>query len=156
MEETLKILVTFREDQMDAIKKKQTNRKVVINLMLARLTAANKDMMLKHKRELTDSEVIDQIKTELKQTRDSLIEAEKANRQDQITENTEKIEVILTYLPTQMDESAITEVIKETAVELGLDLITKNKGQIIKAVMAKCGKNVEGKAVSTILATLLV
>ena len=48
-----------------------------------------------------------------------MLEFEKGNRQDLVDQYKAEIEILLDYLPQQLNENEIFEIIKQTAVEVG-------------------------------------
>ena len=49
-----------------------------------------------------------------------MLEFEKGNRQDLIDQNKSEIEILLGYLPQQLSEKEILQIVKETATEVVL------------------------------------
>lgn len=80
----------------------------------------------------------------MKQTKQSLEEAEKADRPDLVESEKAKIAVIETYLPKQL----IADELKEIIVKLGIEKGTP-MGQAIGLVMKEVGGRAEGKVVSS-------
>lgn len=64
---------------------------------------------LKH--ELNDDEVIGIISKEIKTRRDSIKEFEKGNRQDLVDETNREIEILEKYLPEQLSEEEVDNII---------------------------------------------
>ena len=126
-------------DIKTAMKEKDTMKKGVINLLRAGL----QNESLELKRELTQEEEIKIVQRELKQTKQSLEEGQKADRQDIVEAEKAKIQIIETYLPKQMD----VEEVKELIASLGIEK-DANMGQTIGVVMKEVAGRAEGKTVS--------
>lgn len=126
-------------DMKEAMRNKETLRKGVITLIRATLLQTAKDK----KEPLTEEEEIVIIQRELKQTRQALEEAEKAQREDLAAEMKEKIAIIETYLPAMMSEEEIVRYLSEKGAAKGDNvgklmglLMKENKGKV-DAALAK-------------------
>lgn len=101
-------------------------------------------------RKVEDDEVISILAKEVKQRRESMLEFEKGNRQDLIDQCKAEIEILLKYLPQQLDEEEIRKIVKESAEEVGADSI-KDMGKVMAAVKPKVLGKADGKLVSQIV-----
>lgn len=81
---------------------------------------------------VTDAEVIDGIGKEIKVQRE-VIEFSKGKADDKAAEAEWKIEILSKYLPKQLSEEEVTEIIRKADVYE--DASPRTKGMIIKAVM---------------------
>ncbi|ARK21903.1 glutamyl-tRNA amidotransferase [Sporosarcina sp. P26b] len=126
-------------DIRTAMKEKDTMKKGVINLLRAGLQ--NESIELK--RELTKEEEIKIVQRELKQTKQSLDEGLKANREDIVEAEKAKIAIVESYLPKQMN----VEEVKELIASLGISK-EASMGQTIGVVMKEVAGRAEGKTVS--------
>ncbi|ARF17678.1 GatB/YqeY domain-containing protein [Sporosarcina ureae] len=126
-------------DIKTAMKEKDTMKKGVINLLRAGL----QNESLELKRELTKEEEIKIVQRELKQTKQSLEEGQKANREDIVEAEKAKIAIVESYLPKQMN----VEEVKELIASLGISK-DASMGQTIGVVMKEVAGRAEGKTVS--------
>ncbi|PIC69969.1 glutamyl-tRNA amidotransferase [Sporosarcina sp. P18a] len=126
-------------DIRTAMKEKDTMKKGVINLLRAGLQNESLDL----KRELTIEEEIKIVQRELKQTKQSLEEGQKANREDIVEAEKAKIAIVESYLPKQMN----VEEVKELIASLGIPT-DASMGQTIGVVMKEVAGRAEGKTVS--------
>lgn len=101
-------------------------------------------------RKIEDDEVISILAKEVKQRRESMLEFEKGNRQDLVDQCKAEIEILLKYLPQQLDEEEIRKIIKESAEEVGANSI-KDMGKVMAAVKPKVLGKADGKLVSQIV-----
>src|SRR3989344_1204355 len=69
--------------------------------------------------EATDEDVLTVISKEAKQRRDSIEEFKKANRPELVEKETKELEMLQVYLPQQMGENKIREIVQETIREMG-------------------------------------
>lgn len=114
-------------DLKEAMRNKETLRKGVITLIRAGLSKAEKEK----KAPLTEVEETEVIQRELKQTRQTLAEGEKAGREDIIEASNERIAIIESYLPKMMTEEEIVSFLKDKGVQKG-DNIGKIMGFLMK------------------------
>ena len=130
---------TLLADMKTAMKEKDTLKKGVVNLLRAGIQSQELDL----KRELTEEEELKVVQRELKQTKQSLEEGQKAEREDIIEAETAKIAIIEQYLPKQLS----VEEVKALIEKLG---ITKDTpmGQAVGQVMKATAGSAEGKVVS--------
>ena len=101
-------------------------------------------------RKLEDDEIISILAKEVKQRRESLVEFEKGNRQDLVDQCKAEIEILLKYLPQQLDEEEIRKIIIESAEQVGANSI-KDMGKVMSAVKPKVVGRADGKLVSQIV-----
>ena len=101
-------------------------------------------------RKLEDDEVITILAKEVKQRRESMVEFEKGNRQDLVDQCKAEIEILLKYLPQQLDEEEIRKIIIESAEQVGANSI-KDMGKVMSVVRPKVVGRADGKLVSQIV-----
>lgn len=100
----------------------------------------------KRKDVLDDAEVIQVLAQQAKQRRETLEAAKQSNRQDVLTQTTEEMAILNSYLPQPVSEQALKQLIEEAVGAVGT-----HQGQIMKYVMAKVGGTADGKTVSQLV-----
>ncbi len=109
---------------------------------------------LNKKRELTDEEVIDVISKQIKTRKDSIKEFEKGARDDLIEATSKEIDILVTYLPKQLTDEEVMEIIEKVFDEIKPES-PKDMGKIMKAVTPLVkGKADMGKVSSIIKSKL--
>lgn len=103
---------------------------------------------------LEDDKVIEILAKEVKQRREAMLEFEKGNRQDLVDQSKAEIEILLGYLPQQLNEDEILQLVKDTATEIGANN-TKDMGKLMSAVRPKVLGKADGKLVSQIVKDFL-
>lgn len=131
---------------IQAMKEKDNLRKGLLQLVKAQIEKVEKD----GKRDLTKEEEIQVIQREVKQTKESLLAAEKYGREDLVAENKRKLEILSTYLPEQLDEVAVTEIVKGAGVEKGM-----NMGEAMKLAMPLLKGKTESALISKVVKSLI-
>lgn len=142
------MLVTKIRDEMNkALKDGNKSRKDTLSMLVSAL-----DLAAKEKRsELTESEEFAVLQKEVKQIRETL-EMTPSDRVEMIEKCKSRISVIEEFLPAQMDETEIKNVIQSVMTELGLSSISKtDKGKIMKVLMPKVKGKADGKLVNSVL-----
>jgi uncharacterized protein YqeY len=99
---------------------------------------------------LEDDKVIEILAKEVKQRREAMLEFEKGNRQDLVDEAKAEIQILLGYLPQQLNEDEILQLVKDTATEIGANNM-KDMGKLMSAVRPKVVGKADGKLVSQIV-----
>lgn len=96
---------------------------------------------IKAKKELTDDDIALVIGKQIKTRKESIEEFKKGNREDLISKTTEEIKVLEKYMPEQLSESEIEEIIVKAIAEIGAS-IPSDMGK----VMGKVTPLLKGKA----------
>ena len=100
--------------------------------------------------EATDEDVLTVIAKEAKQRRDSIEEFKKAGRQELVDKEAKELEMLQTYLPTQMTEEEIRGIVKQTISEIGA-AGAADMGKVMGALMPKVKGKADGSLVSKIV-----
>lgn len=136
----------LQEDWKQALKAKDKFKADTISLARAAILLVEKS----GDGPVDDDKIIEIIAREVKQRREAIVEFEKGNRQDLVDKNNEEIEILLSYLPQQLNEDEIYEIVRITANELGANSI-KDMGKVMSAVVARTKGRADGKVVSAIV-----
>jgi uncharacterized protein YqeY len=111
---------------------------------------------LKHRevaegRALTDIEVIEVVRSLIKQRREAIEQYRRGGRPDLAEKEAREIEILEDYVPPPVSDAEIERVVEETIAELGARRLA-DMGPVMKAVMAKlAGRVVEGRRVNEIV-----
>ena len=139
--------MSFAEQiEKDYIQAYQAKDQVLLGtLRLLKTAAKNKQVELM--RPLDDDDYMNVILRELKQRQDSIEQFTAAGRMDLAEKEAAEAAVLQAYLPAQLSEEELAEVVEKTCAPL-LDGGMKNMGKAISAIMAEYKGRVDGKAVS--------
>lgn len=137
----------LQQDWKDAVKSKNRFKANVISMAKAAVLLYEKSGASS---EVTDDIVVDIISKEVKQRREAIVEFEKGNRTDLIKAAQDEIDILLKYLPQQLTENEINEIIEKSAIEVGASSI-KDMGKLMSAVVPKTKGRADGKLVSTLV-----
>lgn len=109
---------------------------------------------LEEQSKLTEEEVLEAISSEAKKRKEAILEFGKGGRQDLVDKETKELEIIKKYLPEQLSEEEVKEIVKTTIAEIGA-AGPKDIGKAMSAVMPKVKGRTEGNIVSKIVGELL-
>jgi hypothetical protein len=104
--------------------------------------------------ELSDEETIEVLRKEAKQRRDSIEEYRKGNREDLVAVEQAELDIIQTFLPSQLDEAEVRRLIAETIAEVGA-AGPDDLGKVMRPLMQKLDGRADGRAANAIVRELL-
>lgn len=139
------------EDMKVSMRNKETLKKSVITMVRASVKQKEVDDRV----ELTDDDVIELIAKQLKQRKDALVEFEKAEREDLITQTNAEIEILASYLPQQLTDEELEAVVRDAITEVNAQSM-KDMGKIMGKVMAVAKGRVDGKRINEMVKKVLV
>lgn len=140
----------LQEDWKQALKSKDKLKADTISMAKAAILLVEKTDGSK----LEDEAIIDVIAKEVKMRREAVLEFEKGNRQDLVDKTNTEIEILLEYLPQQLNEEEIEEIVRMAVNETGSNSI-KDMGKVMAAVTPRTKGRADGKLVSTIVKQFL-
>jgi uncharacterized protein YqeY len=104
--------------------------------------------------DLTEDEIVDVLSSAAKKRRDSIEQFTSGNRMDLADKETGELDIITKYLPEQLSEDTLKELITESIKETGADS-PKQMGLIMKDLMPKIKGKADGKLVSRLVNQML-
>ncbi len=136
--------------------------------MIEALKAGEKDRLtvlrglksdLKYKRidkgdDLTDEDVISVLASAAKQRRDSIEQFAKGGRSDLVQQERFQLEVITSYLPKQLDENELREIVARAIAEVSAES-PQQIGAVMKVVMPQVKGVADGKMVNKLAMEIL-
>ena len=136
----------LQEDLKSSMKNKDDIKKSVITLIRSSI----KQYEVDNRVELQDDEIVDLIAKQLKQTRDSREEFAKAGRDDLVSKAEAEIEVLKEYLPQQLSEEELNEIVISTISEVGATSM-KDMKKIMTSIMPKVKGRADGKLINELV-----
>lgn len=124
----------INNDLKEAMKSKDSFRLSVISMVKGAMQLAKPNP----REELTDDDVITVISKQIKMRNDSIKEFEAAGRSDLVEQNKKEIEILNAYMPKQLSEEELTEIIDKVFEEVkptsqkDMGLIMKNISPLVK------------------------
>jgi uncharacterized protein YqeY len=138
-------------DMKDAMRAKDAVRLSTLRLLKS---AVEYHKIEKKQEQLTDVEVTAVIKKQIKQRQDSIEGFEKGGRADLVEKEKAELAVLKTYLPEELSQAQVEEVVKATIAEVGATAKT-DMGKVMKAVQAKLAGRADNRLVSQIVSANL-
>ena len=136
----------INNDLKEAMKSKDSFRLSVIRMVKGAMQLAKPNP----REELTDDDVITVISKQIKMRNDSIKEFEAAGRSDLVEQNKKEIEILNTYMPKQLSEEELTEIIDKVFEEVK-PTSQKDMGLIMKEVTPLLKGKADMKEVSNII-----
>jgi uncharacterized protein len=104
--------------------------------------------------EVNEEKEIKLLQRLVKQRKESLDIYEKQNREDLAVKEREEIAIIEKYLPAQMGAEELENIIKQIIEQTGAESM-KDMGKVMGIASQKLAGKADGKAISTVVKTLL-
>lgn len=146
----MSIQETIRTEMTTAWKAGDTVRRDALRLLIAALENAR----IEAGRPLEDTDTIRVLQKEAKQRRDSITEYDKAGRSDLSAKEQQELDVITTFLPTQLSDDEIRELARGVIAETGASG-AGDVGKIMRPLIAKVAGRADGGRVNQIARELL-
>lgn len=140
----------IQSDWKDSLKSKDKERASVLSMAKSAILYAEKDA----KSTLSEDQIIEILAREVKMRRDAVAEFEKGNRNDLVEQGRFEIETLLSYLPKQLKEDEIIELVENTAKEIGANNM-KDMGKLMAALKPLTTGTADGKLVSSLVKNYL-
>lgn len=128
---------TIRSQMLDATRARDNVRRDTLRLLVAAVENGRIDAG----HDLSDDETLRVLQKEAKQRRESIVEYRKGNREDLVQQEQQELEIIETYLPVQLSDDEVRQLVEETIAEAGA-----SGPDDLKLVMGPLMKKLEGRA----------
>lgn len=138
------------DDMKTAMKAGEKDRLATIRLLLA----AIKQKEVDDRKDLDDSDVLAILTKQGKQRRESIAQFEAAGRQDLIATEEYELSVIEQYLPKQLGEDELREIVDAALAETGASGMAQ-MGQVMNVVRTKVAGRADMGMVSNLVKTAL-
>lgn len=144
----MSLLERLTADMKEAMKAKEAGKIRLSTIRMAK--SALKNAEIEKKRELTEEEIIEVIAREVKQRRDAMEEYCKAGREDIVQQLEAEVAVLLPYLPEQLDETRLRQLIQEAIAATGAQG-PREMGKVMGYLMPKIKGRADGKLVNQLV-----
>ena len=140
----------LNESMKDAMRSGDEVRKRTVRMALAAVKQAEVDKRI----ELDDMAVMNLLQKEIKNRRESLEEAKKANRTDLVEANEAEIKVLEAFLPEAMPDEELRTLVQAAVNETGA-ASPADMGKVMKIVMPRVAGRAPNDRVSATVRELL-
>ena len=141
------MLERITNDIKEAMKSKDT-----LKLQTLRMLKGSIDLERINKKleKVSDEDIIVIIGKQIKTRKESIVEFEKGNRQDLIDQTNEEIKILSSYMPEQLSEEEIIDIIDNIIKEVNATSI-KDMGSVMKEASSKLKGKADMSLVSSII-----
>jgi len=146
----MNIKTQLNESMKESMKSGDEVRKRTVRMVLAAIKQAEVDRRI----ELDEMAVISLIQKEVKNRRESIDDAKKANRADLVEDNEAEIRVLEVFLPKAMPDKELREIVQAAIAETGASSIA-DMGRVMKVVMGKIAGRAPNDKISGTVRELL-
>lgn len=146
--------MSLKDQLMADLKISMKGKDKITKNTITMIRAAVKQREVDERIELSDQDILDIISKQLKEKRTVIDEFSKGDRQDLIDLTESEIEILLKYLPKQLSEEEVEEIVRATIIEVNVKSM-KDIGLIMKAVMPKVKGKTDGKMVNEVIKRVL-
>lgn len=136
---------------LQAMKSKDGVRKNAIRMAISSIKLAE----VENGGELEDVAIFGIIQKEIKTREETIAEAEKAGRPDMIPQNKAEIEILKDYLPKELSDEELTDLIKRIIDETGASSI-KEMGIVMKVSIQEVQGRASNDRISKLVREILV
>ena len=152
----MNISIQFLEEELKgALKAREEIKAGTLRMLLSVLRSAEKDKAYRTQEQgLTTEEVISIVASEAKKRRESIEAFEKGGRQDLVAKEKAELDILLPFLPAQLSEQEIEELVKEAIAATGATT-QKEIGKVMAALAPKVKGRADGSLVSQKVKELL-
>lgn len=146
----MSLLKRIDEDLIKALKNRESDKVTLFRGLKSDI----KYKQIDKGEELTDDEIGAVLTGAAKKRRDSIEQFKAGGRQDLVDKETAELEIIKVYLPEQLSEKKLREIISEAIEKTGVDSPAK-MGLVMKEVMPEVKGKADGKIVNKIAVEML-
>jgi len=147
--------VTIKEQLMADFKEAMKAKDDIAKNTISFARAAIKQYEVDNREELSDEGIVAVLAKQVKMRKDALADFEKAGRTDLAESYKAEIEILNKYLPEQLSEDKVLEIVKATASDLGIEGGKQNMGKLMGPVMAKVKGQADGNLVKKVVMEFL-
>ena len=152
----------LQQDVKDALKAGDSEKRVLLGMVMSaiknrefekrsKLSKTETDITkLEEGSRLNDEEITEVLSSEIKKRKEAAESFAKGGRQDLAEKEEKESAILMGYMPEQMSEDEIRDIVKKTLAELGLKNI-KDMGRAIGSIMAQVKGKADGTMVSRIV-----
>ena len=147
--------MTIKDRLMADFKEAMKTKDEIAKNTISFARAAIKQYEVDNREELSDEGIMAVLSKQVKMRKDALADFEKAGRTDLVDSYQAEIEILNRYLPEQLSEEKIMEVVKAVAADLGIEGGKQNMGKLMGPVMSKVKGMADGNTVKKVVMDFL-
>jgi uncharacterized protein YqeY len=140
----------LKSDLKDAMRAKDIDKRDAIRAINTMI----KQIEVDERKELNDQDIIALIQKGIKSRNESIEQYKSASRDDLVQKEQSQIDIFTTYLPKQLSDSELEQVVSDIVSEVGASSM-KDMGKIMGPAKAKIGGSADGKRINEMVKKLL-
>jgi uncharacterized protein YqeY len=140
---------TIKSDLAKAMKAGEKQRTSCLRMVLS----AFKYKQVELKRDLSEQEETQILRTQIKQVSESYEQYKQGGREDLAAVEEQNLDILKSYLPKQLGDEEIIQVARRIISETSAT--KKDFGMVMKKTMAEVGSQADGKKVNSVVSQLL-
>lgn len=140
----------LNQDMKAALKAGEKGKLSVIRMAKSAILYAEKEKL----HELDDKEIIEVLFKEANKRKNDMKEYERLGKDEVVESLNKEIEILSRYLPRQLTDEEVEELVHQTIDEVGADSM-KDMGKVMGAIMPKVKGQADGGRVSNLVKKLL-
>lgn len=143
-------MISLKERLDQAFKEALKGQQHVLLSTLRLLKTAVRHKEVELKRPLAEAELLAVVNSQAKQRREAAAEYRQAGRQDLALKEEEELNLLLSFLPTQLSTEDVETEVGRIIADLGATSL-KDLGRVMKAAMTELAGRADGKMVQDIV-----
>ena len=140
----------LESDIKDSMRSRNQSRLETLRFLKSQIQLVEKNQL----KELDEAGLLDVVAKQVKERRESLTMFEQGNRSDLAERESIALEILQEYLPEQLSQDELTNLIKKVIEEVGATT-SSDKGKIMGRLMPQVKGKADGTQVNTIVTELL-
>ena len=140
----------LESDIKDSMRSRNQSRLETLRFLKSQIQLVEKNQL----KELDEAGLLDVVAKQVKERRESLTMFEQGNRSDLAERESIALEILQEYLPEQLSQDELTDLIKKVIEEVGATT-SSDKGKIMGRLMPQVKGKADGTQVNTIVTELL-
>ena len=140
----------LESDIKDSMRSRNQSRLETLRFLKSQIQLVEKNQL----KELDEAGLLDVVAKQVKEPRESLTKFEQGNRPDLAERESIALEILQEYLPEQLSQDELTNLIKKVIEEVGATT-SSDKGKIMGRLMPQVKGKADGTQVNTIVTELL-
>lgn len=135
-------LTQLKTDMKEAMKAKDKDTLSTVRMLISSL----QNQAIELKRDLTEDDILDVLSTEAKKRRDAAEQYREGDREELAEKEDTELEVIEKYLPKQLSDTEVAQMIDEVISEVGAET-KRDMGKVMGPMMQKVKGRFDGSKV---------
>ena len=162
-----KMKIKIRSDLLLSQKQREENKTSTLRMLLADIINKEKQKRLEvskesslseeeivEKSQLSDSEILDVISSQIRERKEAFLAFEKGQRLDLAEKEKSEMQILLDYMPPQLSIDEIKKMAEETISKFSFSGL-KDMGKAMREIMPKIKGRADGSEVSKVVKDLL-